>query len=722
METEIDSNQHAVTEVATESNIQSEQNALLSAPLDTEKNTKGDGEMQNVPSKDESTLEKCGATKTEEATKEVVTDMQEESELQPESATSTSSINKLKGDGEIQKVPNNDESTLEKCATTITEKASNEVVTDMHVESELQPESVISTSSIIELNRETITEGSCGRPTSKEVVVIESVIQLLPSINEANSSSATSVVAETGIGPSNDLVIAADADIIEIMDVTQAEMVNKSTEAQLVNDKSLSSQVITAEVSPIKGAQSSLGLLSQYGSDVDEGDSSESETESVVEVRTDANKNYRSQVVEIDSDSSETISSASESETEYLSKIAKVIKKRIGTNNDENDDADDDDDYSEGDGKDNKKGGRRQPPRVRGEMLLDDLPPIQDLQISVPAEECTELGRVHSIVDQLLLVSALPNSILLDLDTVLFLDKGKRVLGEVFDVLGQVADPIYCVRFNTNQDIHKKNINIGDVVYVAPKTEYTQYVILSSLMKMRGSDASWENDIEPPPRYLDYSDDEEEREARQQLRKNRRQSTKEDDGKDDDDDDDDKDNYPMKRGRNLSESVSAAEMQQRNERPSSSRRSAQTGIYQKRHERFAPRPYAPHSYQPHHSTSSWHSHYNQQYQPRPPSHGYRSPYSGPFQYQRPLYCTPPSRPPQFNPYVHPPMPIATPQGPLLPPMGHSMPPPQMTPPSPTVYVPNPLAFQTPTQMEQPSRIQPPNANQNVAEPAPPGAD
>ncbi|XP_053957353.1 H/ACA ribonucleoprotein complex non-core subunit NAF1 [Anastrepha ludens] len=664
METEIDSNQHAVIEVATESNIQSEQNALLSAPLDTEKNTKGDGEMQNVPNKDESTLEKCGATKTEEATKAVVTDMQEESEL--------------------------------------------------------QPESVISTSSIIELNRETITEGSCGRPTSKEVVVIESVIQLLPSIDEANSSSATSVAAETGIGPSNDLVIAADTDIIEIMDVTQAEMVDKSTEAQLVNDKSLSLQVITDEVSPIKGAQSSLGLLSQYGSDVDEGDSSESETESVVEVRTNANKNYRSQVVEIDSDSSETISSASESETEYLSKIAKVIKKRIGTNNDENDDADDDDDYSEGDGKDNKKGGRRQPPRVRGEMLLDDLPPIQDLQISVPAEECTELGRVHSIVDQLLLVSALPNSIILDLDTVLFLDKGKRVLGEVFDVLGQVADPIYCVRFNTNQDIHKKNINIGDVVYVAPKTEYTQYVILSSLMKMRGSDASWENDIEPPPRYLDYSDDEEEREARQQLRKNRRQSTKEDDGNDDDDDD--KDNYPMKRGRNLSESVSVAEMQQRNERPSSSTRRAQTGIYQKRHERFAPRPYAPHSYQPHHSTSSWHSHYNQQYQPRPPSHGYRSPYSGPFQYQRPLYCAPPSRPPQFNPYVHPPMSIAAPQGPLLPPMGHSMPPPQMTPPSPTVYVPNPLAFQTPTQMEQPSRIQPPNANQNVAEPAPPGAD
>jgi H/ACA ribonucleoprotein complex non-core subunit NAF1 len=39
--------------------------------------------------------------------------------------------------------------------------------------------------------------------------------------------------------------------------------------------------------------------------------------------------------------------------------------------------------------------------KTRGEILIEDLPTIQDLQISVPAEECMELGKISSIVDQL---------------------------------------------------------------------------------------------------------------------------------------------------------------------------------------------------------------------------------------------------------------------------------------------------------------------------------
>ena len=34
----------------------------------------------------------------------------------------------------------------------------------------------------------------------------------------------------------------------------------------------------------------------------------------------------------------------------------------------------------------------------------------------------------------------------LDLDSVLFLDSGSRVLGRVFDVIGPVQRPYYCVR------------------------------------------------------------------------------------------------------------------------------------------------------------------------------------------------------------------------------------------------------------------------------------
>ncbi len=43
----------------------------------------------------------------------------------------------------------------------------------------------------------------------------------------------------------------------------------------------------------------------------------------------------------------------------------------------------------------------RGPIRVDGEFTIDSLPPIEDLKISVPEDECVVLGKVMSIVDQL---------------------------------------------------------------------------------------------------------------------------------------------------------------------------------------------------------------------------------------------------------------------------------------------------------------------------------
>lgn len=102
----------------------------------------------------------------------------------------------------------------------------------------------------------------------------------------------------------------------------------------------------------------------------------------------------------------------------------------------------------------------------------------------------------------------------LDIDTVLFLEHGARTLGKIFDVFGQVSQPTYCVRFNSESQISDNNIVIGMPVYCAPKTNYTSIVILQNLMKTKGSDASWENDIESSEKHTEYSDDEAERTAR----------------------------------------------------------------------------------------------------------------------------------------------------------------------------------------------------------------
>lgn len=104
------------------------------------------------------------------------------------------------------------------------------------------------------------------------------------------------------------------------------------------------------------------------------------------------------------------------------------------------------------------------------------------------------------------------------METVLFLDKGTLPLGHVFDVLGNISSPMYCVRFNSNKEILDKGLTVGMKIYVAPRTEHTHFVILGNLMKEKGCDASWEHDVEPPERCVEFSDDEEERSARKVRR------------------------------------------------------------------------------------------------------------------------------------------------------------------------------------------------------------
>lgn len=364
-----------------------------------------------------------------------------------------------------------------------------------------------------------------GAATNVESQISTNAVSLQGELSTLGTSAETvtclSTAAETE--PSNTAVNAIPpVEPVATNDgICAPEGVYVNTQVELATDVS----AMECETSPAKKdlapsakQANGLSLLSGYGSDMDSDVEQpqqivDSDNDDIVEVPVTGPSSMRRQVVDVSSSSEDSSDSDSNSEAEYLTVLRQKIDKRINT-----EDCDDDDDEDlDGD----SKPRRRQPPKVRGEMLLDELPPIDQLEITVPEDECIELGKVQSIVDQLVLVSVLPNSMLFDLDTVLFLEKGRKVLGQVFDVLGQVADPLYCVRFNSNQQIKDRNINIGDIVYCAPQTEHTQFVILSKLMQVRGSDASWEHDVEPPARFIDYSDDEAEREARWEQRKKR---------------------------------------------------------------------------------------------------------------------------------------------------------------------------------------------------------
>lgn len=267
-------------------------------------------------------------------------------------------------------------------------------------------------------------------------------------------------------------------------------------------------------------AGSSLSLLAEYDSSEDSLDDSSTDDEDNSDDTSDSSDEDGSGVessgLEIpDVPTCSTDSSDSDSDSDACSeKSLTAIKKKI----DEIEDVGDDDEELLL-GEDDE---RRPPPRLKvpGELGIDDLPPIENLHITVPEDKCEYLGKITSIVEQLVLVESIPNKVPFDLDTVLFLDKGRTPLGKIFDVMGPVHCPIYCIRFNSHQDILDRNIVTGLDVYCAPSASCSQLVILSTLTKMKGSDASWLDDIEPPERYLEYSDDEQERAARK-ARKNK---------------------------------------------------------------------------------------------------------------------------------------------------------------------------------------------------------
>ncbi|KAH8246524.1 hypothetical protein KR038_011307, partial [Drosophila bunnanda] len=436
------------------------------------------------------------------------------------------------------------------------------------------------------------------------------------------------------------------------------------------------------EAAPGTASASGLSLLAAYSSDVEDSDVEEiaqtrdSDNE-VVEVpladSATSTTAYRRPVVAVSSGSESSDSSSSDSDSdsegEYLTVLRKKIDKRINT------EECDEEDEDEAEGASGDKSRRRQPPKVRGEMLLDELPPIHQLEITVPEDECVELGKVQSIVDQLVLVSVLPNSQLFDLDTVLFLEKGRKVLGEVFDVLGQVADPLYCVRFNSNQQILDRGIKIGDVVYCAPKTEHTQFVILSKLMQVRGSDASWEHDVEPPARYVDYSDDEEEREARNEQRKRRQRERT-------DSTDSVETVTSVATTATEASSVAAPPPRQRG------RRGQRESFRQNQRPQVAFRPdqnqnHSPqqpmdqqYSYHPSYNPGSWHSNYYHNYHHQPQANFNMPPPQPGMHFPVPSYGYPMpyAVPPMMPPHMYPPSPAYGPPPPSHPRQGHPGPP------------------------------------------------
>nr|CAI5824233.1 unnamed protein product [Callosobruchus analis] len=146
------------------------------------------------------------------------------------------------------------------------------------------------------------------------------------------------------------------------------------------------------------------------------------------------------------------------------------------------------------------------------------LPDLKKLNIDYEKEEFLQMGHVKAIIlDTVVTVEALPGIPAYNLDTILFMknhnDQQHIPLGVVDDVIGPVESPLYCLRFQTAEELREKGITVGMEVYAAPKNGCTKYVFIKELMKIKGSDASWIGDKELPPELAKESDEESECDA-----------------------------------------------------------------------------------------------------------------------------------------------------------------------------------------------------------------
>ncbi|KAA0184162.1 hypothetical protein FBUS_11030, partial [Fasciolopsis buskii] len=91
------------------------------------------------------------------------------------------------------------------------------------------------------------------------------------------------------------------------------------------------------------------------------------------------------------------------------------------------------------------------------------------------------------------------------------------------DQPGEVLNTLACNASCTHFETEAAAVLAGDMVYfVKDNPELTIPVFYSQLVQMKGSDASWVNDTEPPPEELEFSDDEQERAHRRNLKARRK--------------------------------------------------------------------------------------------------------------------------------------------------------------------------------------------------------
>ncbi|KAG5890832.1 hypothetical protein JTB14_016210 [Gonioctena quinquepunctata] len=128
-------------------------------------------------------------------------------------------------------------------------------------------------------------------------------------------------------------------------------------------------------------------------------------------------------------------------------------------------------------------------------LLATDL---SKLEIDYEKEEFAHIGEISGIIETIVTVTTISGTPVYDLGSILFTDDNscKKPLGEIYDVIGPVFAPVYCIGFKSSKEIEERGIKLKMKVYSAPKSNLSHYVFLKQLLEAKHTDASGSSDNE----------------------------------------------------------------------------------------------------------------------------------------------------------------------------------------------------------------------------------
>lgn len=157
--------------------------------------------------------------------------------------------------------------------------------------------------------------------------------------------------------------------------------------------------------------------------------------------------------------------------------------------------------------------------RTKNELPEETIPRPD---VTITAEmKMEELGLVEHIVENMILIKAFTPGEYQVLDTGSVLCNGDRtVLGVVAETIGKVVQPMYTMRFNSEDEVRELGIEVGTKVFYP--FDHANFVFTEPLKNLKGSDASNLHDEEVGDDEMEFSDDEKEAEYKRSIKEKKR--------------------------------------------------------------------------------------------------------------------------------------------------------------------------------------------------------